>query len=111
VIGAAWRGLGKLPHDSREVLRSDEHDLAARGIRWPADMEYDAEMAEEVRAARQRRLAAGTNSPLTPTRQARDQGTATGVPRVSTGEALVLVGRRLRVSPHAAVSGGGQSGD
>lgn len=111
-IGAALRSFANLAYDSRDDLRSNEHDLAAQGIRWPADAAYDAEVAAEAQAARQRRLAAGTITPLTPTRQARGHDTAASTPRTSSGEALVLVGKRLRFSPRAAAVGGsGQTGD
>jgi len=112
VIGAALRSIGKLPHDSREGLRSNEHDLAAQGIRWSADTAYDSEMPAEAHAARPRRLAAGTITPLPPARQGRSHGTATGSRRASNSEAVVFIGRRLRAIPHAAaLGGGGQSGD
>ena len=79
VVGAAWRRFGDLTHDSREGLRSNEHDLAVLGMRWPTDAAYDDEVAEEMRAARRRHLAAGTMTPLAPGRLA----TATGAPRTS----------------------------
>lgn len=112
VIGAALRSLGKLPHDSREGLRSNEHDLAAQGIKWPVDAAYDSEMAAEVQVARQRRLAAGTITPLSTARQGRSRGPSTGVRRTSNSETVVFIGRRVRAIPHAAaLGGGGQSGD
>ncbi len=112
VAGAACRGLGDLAHDSREGLRSNEHDLAAQGITWPTDEAYDHVVAAEMQAARQRRLAAGTIRQLAPDRLPRSHGTATGKQRVAGGWSLARVGQRLRVTPHAAAVGGsGQSGD
>lgn len=112
VIGAALRSLGRLPHDSREGLRSTEHDLAARGIKWSADMAYDVEVATEALAARQRRLAAGSITALPPVRQSRGHGASAGKPQASNREAVVPIGRRLRAIPHAAaLAGNGQVGD
>ena len=110
-VGAALRGAGALPRDGRAGLRSKEHDLAALGVRWPTDAAYDSALAEELQAARRRRLAAGTITPLVPGRPARSHAAATDIPRVSSGGASARVGARLRVTSHSAAAGGiGQSG-
>ena len=112
VVGAAWRSLGDLAHDSRGGLRSKEQELAALGMRWPTDAAYDHQLAEEVQAARQRRLAAATIPPLAPAPLVRGNGTATGTSRASSGGVLAHVGERLRVPLHSATAGcSGPSGD
>lgn len=54
-IGVAVDRVGALTYDSRESLRSEEQQLAGRGISWVADPAYDAELAAELAAARRRR--------------------------------------------------------
>lgn len=111
-VGAACLGLGNLAHDSRDGLRSDEHDLAALGMRWPTDAAYDSAVAAEARSARENRLAAETITPLAPVRPTRDHGSVTGAPRATTGRAYARASERLRVTSVAAVvGGGGQAGD
>ena len=51
VIGATLGRLAALVPDSRDGLRSPEHELAARGIRWASDPAADRALAEELRAA------------------------------------------------------------
>lgn len=112
VVGTAWRSLGDLAHDSRVGLRSKEQELAALGMRWPTDAAHDHKLAEEVRAARQRRPAAATIPPLAPGPLVRGNGTATGTPRASSGGVLARVGERLRAPLNAAAAGrSGPSGD
>ncbi len=41
--------------DSRDGLRSPEHELAARGVRWVNDPAHDLALARELAAARARR--------------------------------------------------------
>ena len=41
--------------DSRVGLRSPEHELAARGVRWVNDPAHDLALARELTAARARR--------------------------------------------------------
>ncbi len=62
-IGAAVDRVGALTWDSRESLRSEEQQLAGRGVSWTADAADDAELARELAAARRRRNArrAGSN--------------------------------------------------
>lgn len=57
VIGTVLHHLGRLPCDSREGLRSKERDLAAYGITWTYHLADEEELARQVVAARQRRLA------------------------------------------------------
>ena len=42
--------------DSRDGLRSAEHELAARGVTWDADPVQDRELARELEVARRRRV-------------------------------------------------------
>ena len=41
--------------DSRDGLRSPEHELAVRGVRWANDTTHDLALAHELKAARARR--------------------------------------------------------
>ncbi|HEV2073557.1 MAG TPA: hypothetical protein VGR29_07940 [Thermomicrobiales bacterium] len=54
-IGAAVDRVSALPYDSRESLRSEEQQLAGRGVSWTADAADDVELAQELAAARRRR--------------------------------------------------------
>lgn len=54
-IGAAVDRIGGITFDSRESLRSEEQQLAGRGVSWTADAADDAELAQELAAARRRR--------------------------------------------------------
>ncbi len=53
-IGAAIDRVGALTYDSRESLRSEEQQLAGRGVSW-ADAADDVELARELAAARRSR--------------------------------------------------------
>ena len=52
------RGLGAPAVDSRDGLRSHEHELAAHGITWQTDADDDRTLADQLRAARHARLSA-----------------------------------------------------
>lgn len=54
-IGAAVDRVSALAYDSRESLRSEEQQLARRGVSWTADAADDVELAQELAAARRRR--------------------------------------------------------
>ena len=92
VVGRAWRRLGDIAHDSRVGLRSKEQELVALGMRWPTDAASDHQLADEVQAARQRRLAAATVPPLATGPLVRGDGIATDTFRASSGGVLARVG-------------------
>ncbi|CAA9564661.1 MAG: hypothetical protein AVDCRST_MAG19-2133 [uncultured Thermomicrobiales bacterium] len=60
--GACWP-------DSRDRLRSPEHELARRGVTWASDPAHDLALARQLAAARARRpdpvLPAGALAPAT----------------------------------------------
>lgn len=57
-VGDALARLSMLLHDSREGLTSKDELLASYGVRWSKDLAYETELARELDAARQQRLAA-----------------------------------------------------
>jgi hypothetical protein len=52
---AILRWVAELPCDSREPLRSKEHELAVLGMRWTSDRDADAALAHEIVVAREQR--------------------------------------------------------
>ena len=52
---------------SRDGLRSPEHELAARGVRWASDPAHDVALAREINAARARRALSVPPVSLAPT--------------------------------------------
>jgi hypothetical protein len=63
-IGAAVAHLSTLPHDSRETLVSKDTQGASFGISWSTDIVYETELARELQAAHERRLAKLTPGPV-----------------------------------------------
>lgn len=59
-IGVAVDRVGALTYDSRESLRSQEQQLAGRGVSWAMDPAYDVELAGELAAVRRRRDVRGS---------------------------------------------------
>jgi len=62
-VGTILSWVATLPCDSRERLRSKEHELALLGISWTTDSVHDAALAREIEVARQRRQAASEVAP------------------------------------------------
>ena len=56
VVGGALGRVDSLVPDSREGLSSPEQSLASHGVSWTSDESHDRALAEEIQAARQRRL-------------------------------------------------------
>lgn len=92
-IRTAFGRVGTVAYDSREGLRSKEQDLAAYGITWTTDLGDEEDLARELQAARQRRLAGVSTARLAepPARAAVGGGLRWGI-----GELLVRAGRRLQ---------------
>ena len=54
IFGSVLAFVGSLAHDSRPRLRSNEEELASRGISWQSDPAYDAMLAQQIETARLR---------------------------------------------------------
>jgi hypothetical protein len=52
IFGSVLAFVGSLAHDSRPRLRSNEEELASRGMSWQADPAYDAMLAQQIETAR-----------------------------------------------------------
>lgn len=87
----AWAGA--LICDSREGLHSKEQQLAAYGVSWIADPAYDAELAQELKTAREQRHAGV--SVTSPTESTMPAAARSGL-RFVVGAALVHAGQRLQ---------------
>jgi hypothetical protein len=99
LIGAALRGLDALTIDSRDGLRSQEHELARIGIAWQSDAENDRVLADQLRAARETRLTSPVTMHDRTFRPARRKGLAIGV-------APEFFTRRLSLIRHTAATEG-----
>ena len=67
IVGSVLAFVGSLAHDSRPRLRSNEEELASRGMSWQVDPAYDAMLAQQIETARlqsQAGLPAVANSAL-----------------------------------------------
>jgi hypothetical protein len=59
--------VATLPHDSRDNLRSQEHQFATYGISWSTNLAHETELAQELAISRKQRITAGgTASPSLP---------------------------------------------
>ena len=87
----AWTGA--LICDSREGLHAREQQLAAYGVCWVADPAHDAELAQELKIARERQHAGV--SATTPVQSTMPTAVHSGL-RVVIGAALVHAGQRLQ---------------
>lgn len=91
--GAALAWIGTLINNSREDLHSREQQLAAYGVSWVADPIHDAELAQELKTARERRHAGVVATP--PVQATTPAIVHIGI-RVVIGAALVQAGQRLQ---------------
>lgn len=55
-IGTALARVDEHTWDSRETLPTKEQQLAVLGVSWETNLAYEADLAEELAAARRRRL-------------------------------------------------------
>lgn len=92
-VGAAIAWAGALFCDSRENLQSSEEQLAAYGVSWVADPAHDAELAQELKTAQERRHA-GVPIAL-PAQPAMPAAVDRGL-RFVIGAVLVHAGQRLQ---------------
>lgn len=90
IVGSVLAFIGSLAHDSRPRLRSNEEELASRGMSWQADPAYDAMLAQQIETARLRRqagLPAIEPAGPVPARPARRAPTIATEPRIAASHA------------------------
>jgi hypothetical protein len=99
MIEVALRGFGALAFNSRDELRSQEHELATHGITWQTDADDDRALADQLRAAQQSRLSVSATVQGQLHRPARSHS-------ASTDTARELLGGRLGVTRRTPVTDG-----
>lgn len=63
-IGSTLSYLSTLPRDSREPLLSKDTQWASFGMNWTTDISHETELARELQAAHEQRLARSTPGPI-----------------------------------------------